>query len=63
MIYDPDQRATTRQLMQHTYFTRDEFIPKFEVELKYTIDMERDKDPVDKIKRRKPVKKVCDPIF
>ncbi|KAJ3397906.1 Cyclin-dependent kinase-like 3 [Lobulomyces angularis] len=56
LLYDPDQRATTRQLMQHTYFCRDDFVTKFEVELKHTIEMERERDQADKIRRKKSKK-------
>ncbi|KAL3896041.1 MAG: hypothetical protein SGCHY_004331 [Lobulomycetales sp.] len=44
LIYDPDKRATTRDLMKQSYFTRDDFIPSFEQELRKTIEMEREKE-------------------
>ncbi|KAJ3391979.1 Cyclin-dependent kinase-like 3 [Lobulomyces angularis] len=56
LIYDPDQRATTRQLMQHTYFSRDDFVSRYETELKHTIEMERERDQTEKFKRKKPKK-------
>ncbi|KAL2918578.1 hypothetical protein HK105_201979 [Polyrhizophydium stewartii] len=34
LIYDPDQRATTKQLMTHPYFQEDSFAERFEVELR-----------------------------
>lgn len=53
LIYDPDQRATTRDLMKHPYFTRDDFVGRFEQELKRTIEMERERDQADKVRRKK----------
>lgn len=56
MIYDPDHRGTTKQLMSHTYFSKDEFVDRFEVELKRTIEMEREKD-YTVLRRKKPAAK------
>jgi serine/threonine protein kinase len=54
LIYDPDKRATTRDLMKNNYFTRDDFIPRFETELRKTVDMERERDNFElKVRRKK----------
>lgn len=53
LIYDPDKRATTRDLMKHVYFTRDDFVPRFEQELKKTVEMERECDNFEKVRRKK----------
>ena len=39
--------------MAHSYFQEDEFVNKFEVELKRLIDEERQKESLHQIKRRK----------
>jgi C4-type Zn-finger protein len=54
LIYDTDQRATCRQLIEHSYFTVDGFIDRFENELRKAIDLEKEKDQNDKNKRKKP---------
>ncbi|KAJ3284644.1 Cyclin-dependent kinase-like 3 [Rhizoclosmatium sp. JEL0117] len=53
LIYDPDQRATTKQLMAHPYFQQDGFADRYEQELRHVIDMEREKEQADRMKRRK----------
>jgi hypothetical protein len=54
LIYDPDKRATTRDLMKNNYFTRDDFVTRFEVELRKTVDMERERDNFElKVRRKK----------
>ncbi|EPZ37059.1 hypothetical protein ROZALSC1DRAFT_28800 [Rozella allomycis CSF55] len=50
--YDPEQRSTCRQLMEHPYFTHDNFPEKFEQELHVAISSERDKDSA-KLRRKK----------
>ncbi|KAJ3059926.1 Cyclin-dependent kinase-like 3, partial [Quaeritorhiza haematococci] len=62
LIYDPDQRAATKDLMTHHYFTRDNFPERFEVELKHLVDMEREKDlGMGDRGRRKKSKKHVEP--
>lgn len=39
--------------MAHPYFQEDEFVNNFEVELKRLIDEEREKEAIDRNKRRK----------
>ena len=56
LIYDPDQRATTKQLMAHPYFQADGFADRFEVELYHIIELEREKEQADRLKRRKSKK-------
>lgn len=56
LVYDPDQRATTKSLMEHPYFHHDDFIPRFEIELKGWIDLEKTKDQGDKVKRKRTKK-------
>ncbi|KAJ3197519.1 Cyclin-dependent kinase-like 3, partial [Irineochytrium annulatum] len=56
LIYDPDQRATTKQLMAHPYFQSDGFADSYELELRQLIDMEREKDLAERAKRRKSKK-------
>ncbi|KAI9338375.1 kinase-like domain-containing protein [Zopfochytrium polystomum] len=56
LIYDPDQRATTKQLMAHPYFQSDGFADRYEVELRQTIELERDRDQADRMKRKKTKK-------
>ncbi|KAJ3071263.1 Cyclin-dependent kinase-like 3 [Podochytrium sp. JEL0797] len=53
LIYDPDQRATTKQLMAHPYFQSDGFADRYEQELRHVIDLEREKEQTDRMKRRK----------
>lgn len=43
--------------MAHSYFSRDDFVDKFEVELRHTIELEKEKDQNDR-GRRKKTKKV-----
>jgi hypothetical protein len=57
-MYDPDQRATTKQLMAHPYFQGDGFTDRYEGELRHLIDMEREKELSDRMRKRK-AKKVC----
>ncbi|KAJ1327164.1 hypothetical protein BSLG_010506 [Batrachochytrium salamandrivorans] len=47
-VYDPDQRATTKQLMAHAYFHDDNFVERFEVEIRQVIDTEKEKDKYDR---------------
>jgi hypothetical protein len=42
--------------MDHPYFQEDEFVNKFEVELKWLIDGENKKEAIDCNKRRKQKK-------
>ncbi|KAJ3210884.1 Cyclin-dependent kinase-like 3 [Entophlyctis luteolus] len=53
LIYDPDQRATTKQLMAHPYFQQDGFAERYEQELRHVIDIEREREQADRLKRRK----------
>ncbi|KAI8810781.1 hypothetical protein BJ742DRAFT_175117 [Cladochytrium replicatum] len=53
LIYDPEQRATTKQLMAHPYFQSDGFADRFEIEVRHTIDMEREKEQTDRTRRKK----------
>ncbi|KAI9330320.1 kinase-like domain-containing protein [Obelidium mucronatum] len=53
LIYDPDQRATTKQLMAHPYFQQDGFADRYEQELRHIIDIEREREQADRMKRRK----------
>ncbi|KAJ3138497.1 Cyclin-dependent kinase-like 3 [Physocladia obscura] len=53
LIYDPDQRATTKQLMAHPYFQQDGFADRYEQELRHVIDLEREREQADRMKRRK----------
>ncbi|KAJ3232598.1 Cyclin-dependent kinase-like 3, partial [Chytriomyces hyalinus] len=53
LIYDPDQRATTKQLMAHPYFQQDGFADRYESELRHVIDLEREREQADRLKRRK----------
>ncbi|KAI8621016.1 kinase-like domain-containing protein [Chytriomyces sp. MP71] len=53
LIYDPDQRATTKQLMAHPYFQSDGFADRYENELRHIIDLEREREQADRMKRRK----------
>ncbi|KAJ3246087.1 Cyclin-dependent kinase-like 3 [Chytriomyces hyalinus] len=53
LIYDPDQRATTKQLMAHPYFQQDGFADRYESELRHVIDLEREREQSDRLKRRK----------
>jgi hypothetical protein len=39
--------------MAHPYFQEDEFVSTFEMELKRMIDEEKEKDAIDRNKRRK----------
>eukprot|EP00842_Homolaphlyctis_polyrhiza_P006263 jgi/Hompol1/6638/HPOL_003940-RA len=56
LIYDPDQRATTKQLMTHAYFQEDNFSDRFETELRHIIDMEKEKDQADRMRRKRSKK-------
>ncbi|KAI9206349.1 cyclin-dependent kinase-like 2 [Polychytrium aggregatum] len=56
LIYDPDQRSTTKQLMAHPYFQSDGFAERFEVELRHWIDMEKEKELTERNKRKKAKK-------
>ncbi|KNC98816.1 CMGC/CDKL protein kinase [Spizellomyces punctatus DAOM BR117] len=56
LIYDSDQRATTRQLMSHPYFQSDGFADRFEIELRQLIDMDKEREQADRVRRRKPKK-------
>ncbi|KAJ3002915.1 Cyclin-dependent kinase-like 3, partial [Thoreauomyces humboldtii] len=56
LIYDSDQRATTRQLMSHAYFQSDGFADRFEVELRQLIDLDREREQNDRGRRRKQKK-------
>ncbi|KAJ3110518.1 Cyclin-dependent kinase-like 3 [Phlyctochytrium bullatum] len=56
LIYDPDQRATTKQLMAHPYFQSDGFADRYEVELRQLIELEKEKDLAERAKRRKSKK-------
>ncbi|KAJ3281992.1 Cyclin-dependent kinase-like 3, partial [Borealophlyctis nickersoniae] len=56
LIYDPDQRATTKQLMANPYFQSDNFSDRFEVELRHMIDMEKEKEVAERRGRRKAKK-------
>lgn len=60
MIYDPDRRATTTDLMQHAYFQHDQFPERYEVELRRIIDLEKEREQSDRV-RRKRNKKVDSP--
>lgn len=53
LVYEPDSRATTRDLMAHPYFQENQWADKFEVELKRTISLEREKEQVDRLRRKK----------
>ncbi|KAJ3035588.1 Cyclin-dependent kinase-like 3, partial [Rhizophlyctis rosea] len=53
LIYDPDQRATTKQLMQHPYFQSDGFADRFDLELRHLVDMEREKEATERRRGRK----------
>jgi cyclin-dependent kinase-like len=53
LIYDPDQRATTTDLMRHAYFQHDQFAERYEVELRRIIDLEKEKEQSDRLRRRR----------
>lgn len=53
LIYDPDQRSTTKQLMAHSYFQNDGFCERFEVELRHWIELEKEKEMSDRVKRKR----------
>jgi non-homologous end joining protein Ku len=53
LIYDPEQRATTRTLMAHKYFQEDGFPDRFEESLKQLIEMEKEKELADRAKRKR----------
>jgi hypothetical protein len=57
LIYDPDQRATTQDMMNHAYFQEDKFPERFEPEIKHTIALEKEKEQNER-QRRKRAKKV-----
>ncbi|KAJ3335289.1 Cyclin-dependent kinase-like 3, partial [Kappamyces sp. JEL0680] len=59
LIYDPDHRATTIDMMNHPYFTEDRFPERYEPELHQTIEMEREKEQSERM-RRKRAKKFMD---
>ncbi|KAL7754453.1 hypothetical protein RI367_000434 [Sorochytrium milnesiophthora] len=52
LIYDCDQRATAKQLLEDPYFSHDGWSTRFEAELRKTLDAERDSKQ-DNSKRRK----------
>jgi serine/threonine protein kinase len=62
LSYDPDDRKTTQELMEHPYFQADGWCDRFEIELKKLIESEREKEQYDKMRRRKS-KKVCDCVI
>lgn len=58
LIYDTDERATIKQLLEDPYFHHDRWAEKFEIELKYLIDSEKEKDKelCEKTKKKKQKK-------
>lgn len=42
LLYDPDLRPSSKELMQHLYFTHDRFSDRFEIELAQILDLETD---------------------
>ncbi|OAJ42803.1 hypothetical protein BDEG_26214 [Batrachochytrium dendrobatidis JEL423] len=56
LIYDPDERATTKQLMAHPYFQEDNFSNRFEAEIRQVIDMEKDKDQSERLRKKRSKK-------
>ena len=67
LIYDPEQRAATKHLMEHPFFTGDSFVDKFEAELKRCIEQEKERDANERSKRKKlrvrnTVRRLTDPI-
>ncbi|TPX39085.1 hypothetical protein SeLEV6574_g07430 [Synchytrium endobioticum] len=60
--YDPDQRATARQLMAHPFFHADGFADKFESELRRLFDLEIEQNAADKQRRKRKTKQLYDPL-
>ncbi|KAJ2993686.1 Cyclin-dependent kinase-like 3 [Globomyces sp. JEL0801] len=56
LIYDPDQRATTKELMNHAYFQDDRFADKFEPILRQTIENEKEKEQSERLRRKRAKK-------
>jgi hypothetical protein len=58
LIYDPEERATARTLMEHKYFRFDAFSERFERELSSIIEFEKEKlEVVPERNKRRKVKK------
>ncbi|KAJ3414156.1 Cyclin-dependent kinase-like 3 [Chytridiales sp. JEL 0842] len=62
LIYDPEQRSTTKQLMAHPYFQSDGFAERYEIELKHLIELEKERDLAERAKRRKSRKPQHDSV-
>ncbi|KAJ3319568.1 Cyclin-dependent kinase-like 3 [Boothiomyces sp. JEL0866] len=56
LIYDPDDRATTTDLMSHPYFQDDRFPDRFEPVLRQTIEMEKEKEQSERLRRKRTKK-------
>lgn len=56
MIYDQDQRATASDMMSHPYFTDDRFPESFEPELRQIIELERESELSERLRRRRAKK-------
>ncbi|KAI8912573.1 kinase-like domain-containing protein [Gorgonomyces haynaldii] len=56
LIYDPEQRTTSENMMAHPYFHHDQFADKYEQELKHLIEMEREKDQQERLRKKRAKK-------
>ncbi|TPX31432.1 hypothetical protein SmJEL517_g05237 [Synchytrium microbalum] len=60
--YDPDQRASARQLMSHSFFQGDGFADKFENELRRLFELEIEQNAADRQRRKRKTKQLYDPL-
>jgi hypothetical protein len=56
LLYDPEVRATTKDMMAHQYFQHDNFGDNFEPKLRQTIEMEKEREQTERQRRKRSKK-------